>query len=81
MAGKRDDGILANLKDLTIIISPYDKRNVTKEASSDTPFSLWQVRQLEALASLEVQQLCVGKKFSIKATRLSILLATWNPAG
>jgi len=65
MAGKRDDGILANLKDIIIIISPYDKRNVTKEASSDTMFSLWQGWQLDALASLEVQQLCVGKSISI----------------
>ena len=61
MAGKRDDGILANLKDFIIIFSPYDKRNVTKEASSDTTFRLWQVWQLDALASLEVQHLCVGK--------------------
>ena len=70
MAGKRDDGILANLKDfMTILISPYDKRNVTKEASSDTIFRLWQVWQLDALASLEVQQLCVGKNSSIPAPR------------
>ena len=61
MAGKRDDGILANLKDFIILISPHDKRNVIKEASSDTTFRLWQVWQLDALASLEVQQLCVGK--------------------
>ena len=67
MAGKRDDGILANLKDF--IISPNDKRNVTKEASSDTFFRLWQVWQLDALASLEVQQLCVGKTSSITSPR------------
>ena len=69
IAGKRDDGILANLKDFIIHLSTYDKRNVTKEASSDTPFSLWQVWQLDALASLEVQQLCVGKTSSIIAPR------------
>ena len=69
MAGKRDDGILANLKDYIILISHYDKRNVTKEASSDTTFRLWQVWQLDALASLEVQQLCVGKTSSTIAPR------------
>ena len=69
MAGKRDDGILANLKDFIIIYTPYDKRNVTKEASSDTIFRLWQGWQLDALASLEVQQLCVGKNSSIIAPR------------
>ena len=74
MAGKRDDGILANLKDFIIIFSPNDKRDVTKEASSDTIFSLWQVWQLDALASLEVQQLCVGKSSRI----LSIIIAPRN---
>ena len=71
MAGKGDGGILANLKDFTTStsISPNDKRNVTKEASSDTSFRLWQVWQLDALASLEVQQLCVGKVSSIIASR------------
>ena len=69
MAGKRDDGILANLKDFIIHPSTYDKRNITKEASSDTKFRLWQGWQLDALASLEVQQLCVGKVSYIKAPR------------
>ena len=54
MAGKRDDGILANLKDFIIIFSPYDQRNVSKEASSDATFRLWQGWELDGLASVEV---------------------------
>ena len=54
MAGKRDDGILANLKDFITFFSPYDQRNVSKEASSDAPFRLWQGWELDGLASVEV---------------------------
>ena len=54
MAGKRDDGILANFKDFFIIIATYDQRNVSKEATSDALFSLWQGWELDGLASVEV---------------------------
>ena len=54
LAGKGDDGILANFKDFIIIITTYDQRNVSKEASSDAIFSLWQGWELDGLASVEV---------------------------
>ena len=54
MAGKRDDGILANFKDSIIFIATYDQRNVSKEASSDATFSLWQGWELDGLATVQV---------------------------